>query len=90
MNINKLTQMLKPPFLIRRIHSKSLMDSVCQFHRIRRVEINSPLSHERRRTSEFRQNEDAVALCLAGDVLERDEVHAVSRGGEQTCVCDGV
>lgn len=82
--------MLKSPFLIRSIHSKSLMDSICQFHRICRVEINRALFHERGCSGKFRQHQDTVALGLTGDVLERDEVHAVSRGGEQTGVCDGV
>lgn len=31
-----------------------------------------------------------MALGLAGDVLEGDEVHAVAGGGEEAGVCHGV
>lgn len=90
MTHNKLHQPLMPLLPLLSPHSNSLINRLRQLHCIRRMEINSRLVHKCGRAGEFGEDEHAVTLGLAGDVLEGDEVHAVAGGGEEAGICNGV
>lgn len=66
------------------------MDGIRDLLRIGRVEGNATLSHEGSGSCKLRNNQYPMSFLLAGNVLERNEIHAVTCRSDKTGIGNGI
>ena len=90
MIINKPPQQIISLPSLLRPHRNTTIDSIRKFFSISRMEGNTAILHERRSSSELGEDENSMLPSLTCDVLETDEIHAISHRGKETCISDRI
>ena len=77
-----------PPLLV--VHRQRVLDGLRQIDDVPRVDQEGAGTQTLRRAGKLREDQHAGVVALARHVLVRDQVHTVSKRGDQRDVRDGV